>query len=110
MERGFLDRIAGLLVGEEIRVYPSSHPLRRGSVLAAYPTLASMSDVLRKTREGILFMVERLPEEFVRTPTYVRMAQDIQVDQAHPRTHLAQVRRIAEAVRKEHGLESHLGK
>ena len=98
-ERGFHDWISAFLIGEEVRVFSWNHDLRRESVLAAYPTLASMRDVLRKTRERILFMVERLPEEFVRTPTYVRMAQDIQVDQAHPRTHLAQIRRIAEAVR-----------
>jgi len=73
------------------------------ALLQAVPTRSGLLDALRSAFRETVVLLATLPDEFVRSPVYIAMGQGLNLDKAHYRRHVDQIRRAVEAITSGNG-------
>lgn len=102
-EVGWQNQIGEMVGGHEgfYDDYGGNLLARVEATTLVYPTLAEMVAAYKLATQETIFLIERLPEEFLaRKATYWRMATGAQQSSFHIQPHISQIAAAVEAARK----------
>ncbi|MFN3267131.1 MAG: SRPBCC domain-containing protein [Deinococcales bacterium] len=97
-EQEYQTFVAGLVVGTELETFSSNLDARVEAMLERYPTSSALLEEFKQTNLATKAMLQHLPSSFVEQRSSIgRILLNAELYTAHPRQHMAQIRRALQS-------------